>query len=392
MPYMTREGCKADLARLVSVLPNLRYVDLPDGFYSDDASTMTLRQELQSRCPDLRYMKFTSGAEGPFSMLAQMRQWRNLEFLELAHVDIDTVTLLVVLNSLQALQKVQLKDSPALDDNLFCHNLSYPPFPPIASLALERAPQISDAGIVVYLSETQVAQNMTSLSLSNTGVVPSMLYKILAAAPIMKTLRVSETVDRPLSLPTVPPLSSRSLQVLHYEILSLTNLPHTLQPPSESHYTYLALSLLSGRLPSLNALYTSFERLTELLLLPPMISLLDTDLTAVGSSNPFPSHSAYPGLSRPLRLYTKPALRREWDLTLITPPPAYNRRASAVATRPVSSFGKGPLSPSWAITGESSRATNNTLGSFLAVPGNNSHLVPGFSHKRSGGEEGGWMG
>ena len=44
LPYMTRETAKGDLARTVSALPNLRYVDLPDGFYTGDPSCLALRQ------------------------------------------------------------------------------------------------------------------------------------------------------------------------------------------------------------------------------------------------------------------------------------------------------------------------------------------------------------
>ncbi|KAK2798418.1 hypothetical protein FQN49_008973, partial [Arthroderma sp. PD_2] len=56
MPYMTREASKSELARTISVLPNLRYVDLPAGFFSDDASSQTLKHELLARCPDIRRM------------------------------------------------------------------------------------------------------------------------------------------------------------------------------------------------------------------------------------------------------------------------------------------------------------------------------------------------
>ena len=392
MPYMTREGCRTDLARLVSVLPSLCYIDLPDGFYSDDGSTTALRQELQSRCPDLRYMKFTDGAEGAFSMLAQSKQWRNLELLELVCLDVDIVTLLMVLSSFQALQKVRLKDIHALDDSVFCHDLSYPSFPPIASLALEKTPRISEAGILAHLSIPQVAQKLTSLSLSNTGIPSSMLYKILATTPSMKILRISETIDRPLSLSAIPPLTSRSLQTLHYDILSSTNSPHTFKPPSESYYTYLAHSILSGRLPSLVDLYTPFDRLTELLLHPPTASLVNTGLTAQRPSNTFSNQTAYPGLFHPLRLYTKSAAGRQWDFTLISPPPAHNRRASPIATRPTSAYSMAPLSPTWTITGESSHITGSSPGSFLAVPGSDSHLASGLSNRRSISEDGGWMG
>lgn len=58
MPYMTREANKAEIARTVSVLPNLRYVDLPTGIFHDDQSCHALKQELMARCPDLRRMSY----------------------------------------------------------------------------------------------------------------------------------------------------------------------------------------------------------------------------------------------------------------------------------------------------------------------------------------------
>ena len=79
LPYMTREGSVADLARTVAFLPNLLYVDLPEAFYTDGASCMTLKQELQSRCPRLCYMKYKAGSESSFQLLSQLTHWEGLE-------------------------------------------------------------------------------------------------------------------------------------------------------------------------------------------------------------------------------------------------------------------------------------------------------------------------
>ena len=70
LPYMTRETVKGDLARTVAALSNLRYVDLPDGFFTGDPSCLPLRQELQARCPDIRKMSYHSGLEDALELLA----------------------------------------------------------------------------------------------------------------------------------------------------------------------------------------------------------------------------------------------------------------------------------------------------------------------------------
>ena len=51
------------MARIASVAPNLRYADLPQGFFSGDASSLTLRQEVEHRCPEIRKMTYTAGGE-----------------------------------------------------------------------------------------------------------------------------------------------------------------------------------------------------------------------------------------------------------------------------------------------------------------------------------------
>lgn len=133
IPYMTRETCKADLARTVSVLPNLRYVDLPDSFYNDDPLSNTLRQELQARCRDIRQMKYAGGAEGSFQRLAQARQWPNLEALELFHLAADPATIANVAASLKSLRQIKFTSLPLLDDRMFS-SLHMSRFPPMAAL------------------------------------------------------------------------------------------------------------------------------------------------------------------------------------------------------------------------------------------------------------------
>lgn len=357
MSYMTRETSKADLARTVSVLPNLRYVDLPEGFYSDDSSVNTLKNELQSRCPDLRKMKYLAGAEGSFTALAQYRPWQNMEVLELSRVSLEPSTLLYVLGSFPVLHQLKLVDLLWLDDQIFTINPSIPPFPAISSLALQNIPNISADGLVLYLSRTDTRDALTSLNVSETGVLSTTLHEVLAQAPHLVALSISENVDRSFPLSPTPPLSSRSLQTLHFEILSSNTNPHTLHPPSESYYNYLTTSLLSGNLPSLSALYAFSPTLPLLLLAPP------TALFALKNGN-----SPYTGLRHSLDLYTKSTPELEWDLTVISPPTPSNRRGSATATRPVSTYSNFGLGPAWGGQERDSMIVGNGFGGFLAVP------------------------
>lgn len=384
MPYMTRESCKADLARTISVLPNLRYVDLPEGFFSDDPSCDTLRQELQSRCGDIRRMRYCAGGEGSFTMLERRRQWQNLEVLELSHLGIEPATLVNVLASFPALHEVKLDSLPLLDDIVFSHNPETAPFPPLASLTLENTPNVSADGLVAYLSRKDTREVFTAIRLVNTGILASILYNILAVSPYLSTVHVSENVSRALPKSSLPTLSSSSLKSLNYEISSSTasprnrHSPRNLQDPSKSYYLYLSTSILSGGLPSLTSLYALSTALPSLLLPLP--------------SAPFASSQApvapSPGVSRPLDLFTKSISELEWEYTLITPPTSTNRRGSATQTRPLSL----QLGPQWGSKARDSVMVGNGFGGFLAVPSEEA-VNPGSSggraHKKKGKE---WMG
>lgn len=133
MPYMTREANKAEIARTISVLPNLRYVDLPSGFYSDDPSCLTLKQEVMARCPDLRRMTYRSGAEGSFTQLPGSGLWTNLEVLELSNLQIEPSTLRLSLASFPYLRDLTIDNTPYLDDSIFSTTTdqTLPPFPAI---------------------------------------------------------------------------------------------------------------------------------------------------------------------------------------------------------------------------------------------------------------------
>ena len=71
---MLRESNAPLLARTIAVLPNLKYVDLPEGLFMDDPAHHTLKLEVQAMCPGLRKMTYLAGSE------------RSLETLSLIHI------------------------------------------------------------------------------------------------------------------------------------------------------------------------------------------------------------------------------------------------------------------------------------------------------------------
>lgn len=386
MPYMTRETCIAAMARTVSVLPNLKYVDLPDGIYSDDRSCVTLKQELEARCADLRKMKYLRGAERSFALLSQSRPWQNLEILELSRLEIDPNTLVSVLASFPALHELRLEELPMIDDTIFRRNNSTPSFPPIATFSLQNTPGLTAGGFEAYLSRPEVREVLTNLTILNTGVIPSELHRILATAPYLRNLRINRTIHRALTPSTIPPLASRSLQSFQFEIESPSASPVDLQPPSESYYEYLASSILAGNFPSLASLYALSTSLPSLLLPPP----------AAPFANPKSPSSA---LRQPLMLYTKSIPEHDWYLTVISPPTATNRRGSATATRPISFYnGSTQLGPQWGDKARDSVIVGNGFGGFLAVPnedGPRPSSSSGHKHKHSWSKSkssAGWMG
>ena len=381
-----------DLARIVSVLPNLRFVDLPEGLYDDDPSCHTLKRELQSRCPDIRKMKYRKGAERSFARLAQSRLWQNLEDIELSLLEVDPNTLRFVFANFPALHRAELLGLSLIDDNAFRPNPSLPPFPALVSLSLENIRNVTVDGIKVYLSRPEACGILTSLSLVNTGVLPSTLHEVLATAPHLKFVRISETVSHSFPPSPIPLLKSRSLQVLHYEILSSTTAPHVLQLPSETYYTYLSASLLARNLPSLSSVYALSPALPSLLIPPPIAPFANAEYNTF--HQPFSSSKppSYPHLSRPLNVYTKSDPDIEWNYTLITPPTSQNRRASASVTRPISEYQNAQLGPAWGGPSRESVLVGNGFGGFLAVPTDEARpgTAGGGNRRHSKGEA--WMG
>ncbi|MCJ1382407.1 hypothetical protein MMC17_005520 [Xylographa soralifera] len=407
MPYMTRETCKADLARTVSVLPNLRYVDLPEGFFSDDPSSSTLRQELQYRCPEVRSMKYHAGAESSFTLLAHSRLWQNLETLELIGLEVEPDTLLYVLASLPTLQEVKLGEIPSLDDTIFGQNNSLPPFPPLTALHLEGTPSITASGLIAYLSRPETRDLLTRLSLFTTGVLPQDLHTVLSCAPHLSHLIINETVSRSFPLKPVPPLASRSLRTLHYEIFSSSHSPN---PPSDTYYTYIASSLLSGALPCLRELYAFSPSLPKLLLILPNAPFAGSDKSSRFSTassiystssqlGPIFGASSLSGLVSSLAIYTKPpeTIETEWSLTTLELPSECNgRRGSASATRPMSLLTSDRSGSPNSGSGRSkdSVLVGNGFGGYLAVPNEDGggRGRPGSLHGRRASQGSEWMG
>lgn len=375
LPYMTREMCKADLARAVAVCPNLRHVDLPDGFYSGDPSCNLLRQELQTHCPDLRKMKYHAGSEQFFQHLAQ-RQWQALEVLELHQLRIDPSTFRIVLASLPVLHELSVSSVSCFTDEIFADSPSIPPFPPLQTLAITECHSLTALGLTRYLEKAQNREVLTALSLKDTGVTVPDLPSLLWSATNLLSLAITQTVSQPLPLEPLPPLQSSTLHTLHYEILPSDdmNLNIALQNPTTSHYTYLTTSLQSGYLSSLTSLYIRDPTLPETLLLTPP----QPPFSPVSPTSPKPPT---PGIARPLNIYIKATDESDWLLTTLTP----SSDASQGPSSPISSPGRPVsfiaaergLGPQWrrsvsgVVDGGEARGSvvvGNGFGGYLAVP------------------------
>ena len=209
LPYMTRETSKGELARTVSALPNLRYVDLPDGVATGDPSCQPLLLELQARCPHTRSISYRNGAEGSFELLAQGR-WQNLEVLEISGLLIEPGTLRIVLASLPTLHDLTMSDLSWLDDSIFHSSPALPEFPPLQSLSLENTPLVTAAGLQTYLSQPQNREILSNLTLNTTGVTATDLPTFLSMAIHLTSLTVVESVTGSIALTLTdlpPPVS-----------------------------------------------------------------------------------------------------------------------------------------------------------------------------------------
>jgi len=378
LPYMTRETCKGDLARTVSALPNLQYVDLPDGIATGDPSCQTLLVELQARCPEIRRMSFRSGSEHTFETLHR-GYWQNLQVLEVSGLSMEPSSLRIILGSFPVLHELCLSDLPWLDDTIFMSSPMLPEFPPLHTLSLENTPLITTAGLTTYLSLPQNREVLSTLSLNGTGIAVTDIHAFLFNAPNLVYLAVFDSVSRSIALniAEMPTLASISLQTIHFEITDSDD-AHGLQRPSSSYYAYLARSIHTGKLPALHSVYVRDAEFPEMLLLPqprtsPKINSPNPTASPKPLSTPHllaqhfgPSDSSF---TQPLSVYTKPLDELDWIHTLVTPP-ADGKQARLSCARPLSQYAAARgLGPQWTDNGSrKSVMVGNGFGGFLAVP------------------------
>lgn len=432
---MTRETCKADLARLVGGCPKIQYVDLPDGFFRGDQNCATLRQEVQANCQELRKMSFLSGSEGSLELLAAGNIWRKLESLELNKIDMDPMILRVALGMLSTLRAVKITDVKIVDDSFFQSSPQLPPFPALTELLLEDTPNITSVGIVNYLSNPRAQDNLQTISFTTTGVHPSDLHQVLRVAPNLTKLSIIDSVASPFpnsTSPTfgspaansqIPLLASQSLQTLHYEIVSSVSPRYN--NPTTSYYAYLTSSLLAQRLPNLRALYVRDVDFASSLVVfvPPRPAFAGEGVSKrFSSNNPFASpaigssRGGVGGLRRELEVYTKGDDALEWDFSYVEAPQhsGHGRKGSvsSLNIRPLSLYGLAagsggmesgwagaPLSPSFngsfsARDVRKSVVVSNGAGGFLAVPDDEARPRSSGSGMdiHAGGSSGEWPG
>lgn len=263
IPYMTRESSKPEIARTVAVCPNLRYIDLPNGFYTDDYSANPLIQEVQARCPDLRKMTYKGGSERSLAMLASGTMWRKLEVLELSNLDMDVTIIRRALGALPQLHAMKVTNMKLFHDDIFSHSDYLPPFPALTELVLDDVANITTEGISDYLFRSDVQESLKTLSFTETGVLPSSLYQILATAPKLQHLSIVEAVSSAFpGYGGIPGLQSNTLETFHFEITSKSS-GNKYHSTTESYYNYLRSSLMSGGLPNLKELYVIGRPTTE---------------------------------------------------------------------------------------------------------------------------------
>ena len=354
---MARQGAAADLARTVSVLPNLWYVDLPDGLFEDRQSCMTLKNELYMRCPEIQRMTYKSGAEGSFSILAVSQRWPNLKVLDLGGISANPSEIVMATASLFALQDLKLEDLPLIDESLFTSDFRGMRLPPVHHLRLHNISSVSTQALATYLQRNDTKEALTHLSLVDSNIPLSEIHLLLSQAPCLKTFHIFSIVSKPLLANDLPPLASQSLRQLTFEVLDRDSMRSLAQPPAQSYYSYLCSSVISGRLPSLAALY-ALSADVPMLLMPP---------SAASFASGGPSAMAL-RLMHELRVYTKTVVENDWELTIMSPPSAHDRKGSRTNTRPVSLYNDPLINAAYSHRPKDSVLVSNGWGGFLAVP------------------------
>jgi hypothetical protein len=254
LAYTIRESMNRDLTRTVGVCPNLRYVDLPHGFFSGESRFDTLRHELWANCPDIRTMKYLEGSERFLRDLGEEPNWKNLEILTLEHIRIDIGSFRYIIASLPRLTTLILNNLPDISDDIFSLTSGVSEFPALKALELHELPRVTASGLIRYFMSSQVRDSLSNLTLDDTGVQLSRLHLLLAAATRLQSLTITQTVNTALPLDPLPPLQSPSLQALHFEI---QNAPDNVvsPPPADSYHHYLMNSITGGGFPNLRAIY-----------------------------------------------------------------------------------------------------------------------------------------
>ncbi|KAH8888878.1 hypothetical protein GQ53DRAFT_783549 [Thozetella sp. PMI_491] len=298
IPYMLRESCQADLARTIAVLPNLKYVDLPEGMFQDDPPFMTLRLEVQARCQHLRKMTYLGGSERSLQALATGSIWTQLEVLELIHLEIDPTILRQVLGALGNLRALKITDNNSITDEVLGFHEMLPHFPPLEEFILTNVPGVSHVGLAYWLELEAARLALKVLTLNNTGVKAWALQSLVAFTPALNHLSIVDTVAAAIytaaGTSNIPPLASTSLQTLHYEISAAPS-TSKFAGVAGSYYNYLASSLLQGGLPSLTAVYVREPNFPDMLLglAPPAPAFAEGGIARPASSGS--STSAFSG-------------------------------------------------------------------------------------------------
>ncbi|KAF4555102.1 Hypothetical protein D9617_3g021720 [Elsinoe fawcettii] len=371
LPYMTRETSKGELAATVSALPSLKYVDLPSGAYNGDPTCLTLMNELQARCPEIKKMTYQHGSELYLESLTR-RHWQGLEELELSGVTIEPGILRVILASLPLLRHLTISNLPWLADTIFHSSPNLPEFPPLQSLTLEDCPHVTGEGLKTYLEAPANRGVFSSLHLRNTGVTVPSLNSFLFDAPHLHTLKLYTTVSFSDTLPlsTTPLLSSISLRELHFEIIS-DNDHASSSSPAQSFYAYLCRSLHANSLPALRTVHVRDPLFPDMLLLPPPPS---TAQRPTQLSTPLDVYAKGLDEQDPIVTHITPALAPQSTSTSdpgsspsspLAPPNAFGLRSTG--GRPLSAYNASRgLGPQWGSP--DSVVVGNGFGGFLAVP------------------------
>ncbi|ERT01744.1 hypothetical protein HMPREF1624_00038 [Sporothrix schenckii ATCC 58251] len=285
LPYMLRESRHPDIARTVSVLQNLRYVDLPEGLFMDEPAYLTLKLEIEAKCPGLRKMTYMGGAERSLEALASGNRWCNLEVLELIKVAVDPAMLrhvLCLLTELRALKVTEPSAGPhSFSDDVLVsapadgvaggplHDFYTASLPLLEELVLTNTQMLTSEGLHAYLSRPESGRALKVLTLNSTGVKPWSLRGFLDRTPNLRHLTVADevTVALPIAANTkdIQPLASTSLRTLNYEIAPAKGVsPYA--GVTRSYYNYLSGSILSGGLPNLRAVHVRDAQFPESLL------------------------------------------------------------------------------------------------------------------------------